>query len=71
MISYIHVMDARLGEFVYPSKEDNKSGANWIIRPFANTAAELKTKPFQIPQNADDYSDFKSKMQAEENMLIK
>ena len=71
MISYIHVMDARLGEFVYPSKEVNKSGANWIIRPFANTAAELKTKPFQIPQNADDYSDFKSKMQAEENMLIK
>lgn len=71
MISYIHVMDARLGEFVYPSKEDNKSGANWIIRPFANTTAELKTKPFLIPQNADDYSDFKSKMQAEENMLIK
>ena len=71
MISYIHVMDARLGEFVYPSKDDNKSGANWIIRPFANTTAELKTKPFLIPQNADDYSDFKSNMQAEENMLIK
>ena len=34
--SNIHVMDARLGEFVYPSKDDNKSGANWIIRPFAN-----------------------------------
>lgn len=71
MISYIHVMDARLGEFVYPSKEVNKSGANWIIRPFANTTAELKTKPFLIPQNTDNYSGFKSKMQAEENMLIK
>ena len=71
MISYIHVMDARLGEFVYPSKEVNKSGANWIIRPFANTTAELKTKPFLIPQNADDYSDFKSKMQVEENMTFK
>ena len=70
MISYIHVMDARLGEFVYPSKDDNKSGANWIIRPFANTTAELKTKPFLIPQNADDYLGFKCKMQAEENMLI-
>lgn len=71
MISYIHVMDARQGEFVYPSKEVNKSGANWIIRPFANTTAELKTKPFLIPQNTDDYADFKSKMKAEENMLIK
>jgi hypothetical protein len=68
--SNIHVMDARLGEFVYPSKDDNKSGANWIIRPFANITAELKTKPFLIPQNADDYLGFKSKMQDEENMLI-
>lgn len=64
-------MDARLGEFVYPSKDDNKSGANWIIRPFANTTAELKTKPFPIPQNADDYSGFKSKMQAEEKLVLK
>jgi 5-methylcytosine-specific restriction endonuclease McrBC regulatory subunit McrC len=71
MISYIHVMDARLGEFVYPSKEVNKSGANWIIRPFANTTAELKTKPFLIPQNVDDYLGFKSRMHAEEDMLIK
>jgi hypothetical protein len=31
---------------------------------------ELKTKPFLIPQNADDYLGFKSKMQDEENMLI-
>lgn len=62
MISYIHVMDARLGEFVYPSKDGNKSGANWIIRPFANITAELKTKPFLISQNADDYLGFKSKM---------
>ena len=67
MISYIHVMDARLGEFVYPSKDDNKSGANWTIRPFANTTAELKTKPFLIPQSAKDYYDFKRKMQTEEN----
>ena len=71
MISYIHVMDARLGKFVYPSKDDNKSGANWIIRPFANTTAELKTKPFLIPQNADDYLGFKSKMQDEENLILK
>lgn len=71
MISYIHVMDAKLGEFVYPSKDDNKSVANWIIRPFANTTSELKTKPFLIPQNTDDYSDFKSKMQVEENMTFK
>lgn len=71
MISYIHVMDARLGEFVYPSKDDNKSGANWIIRPFANTTAELKTKPFLIPQNADDYLGFKSKMQEKENLIFK
>ena len=67
MISYIHVMDARLGEFVYPSRDDNESGANWIIRPFANTTAELKTKPFLIPQSAKDYYDFKRKMQTEEN----
>lgn len=71
MISYIHVMDARLGEFVYPSMDNNKSGANWIIRPFANTTAELKTKPFLIPQNADDYFDFKSKMQEKENLIFK
>ena len=71
MISYIHVMDARLGEFVYPSMDNNKSGANWIIRSFANTTAELKTKPFLIPQNADDYLGFKSKMQDEENLILK
>ena len=71
MISYIHVMDARLGEFVYPSKDDNKSGANWTIRPFANITAELKTNPFLIPQNADDYLGFKSKMQDEENLILK
>ena len=32
--------------------------------------SSLKTKPFLIPQNANDYLGFKSKMQDEENMLI-
>ncbi len=70
MISCIHVMDARLGEFVYPSKEVNKSGANWIIRPFANTTAELKTKPFLIPNLTRDYSDFKKMINISESKLI-
>ena len=70
MISYIHVMDARLGEFVYPSKDDNKSGANWIIRPFENTTAELKTKPFLIPNLTRDYSDFKKMINISESKLI-
>ena len=70
MISYIHVMDARLGEFIYPSKGDNTSGANWIIKPFANATAELKTKPFLIPQDGRTYSEFKAKMKESEKQMF-
>jgi len=71
MISYIHVMDARKGEFVYPSKKENESGTNWSIRPFANTHAELRAKPFLISQSTNGYSDFKKQIQTVKNMIIK
>ncbi len=59
LISYIHVMDAGKGKFIYPSRDKNKSGATWTVRPFANINAEIGTIPFWIPQEANDYSDFR------------
>ena len=67
MISYIHVMDSRLGAFIYPSKSENESGNEWIVKPFANENATIKTMPFLIPQNADSYSDFREHIQYSED----
>lgn len=67
MISYIHVMDSRLGAFIYPSKSENESGYEWIVKPFANENATIKTMPFLIPQNADSYSDFREHIQYSED----
>lgn len=69
MISYIHVMDARKGSFVYPSKNENAEGANWTIRSFANEQANISTKPFYIPQNAENYLEFKKEVHDSENKM--
>ena len=69
MISYIHVMDARVGEFVYPSKDGKTSGIDWTIKPFANETAVMRTKPFYIPQDVKDYLDFKQIIIKSESIL--
>lgn len=71
MISYIHVMDSRLGAFIYPSKNENESGNEWIVKPFANETATIKTMPFLIPQNAEDYSKFRERIQYTEEQFCK
>ena len=71
MISYIHVMDSRLGAFIYPSKSENESGNEWIVKPFANENATIKTMPFLIPQNAGDYSKFRERIQYSEEQFCK
>lgn len=71
MISYIHVMDSRIGAFIYPSKDENESGSKWIVKPFANENASIKTKPFFIPQNAIDYSEFREQIKNSEDNLYK
>ena len=69
MISYIHVMDSRLGAFIYPSKYENETGSEWTVKPFANEKATIKTKPFYIPQNAENYSDFREQIKHSEDNL--
>ncbi len=74
MIAYVHVMDARSGFFVYPSQ--NEGGTNgqeesaktkeWTLKPFAGKSAKIGTKPFLIPQDAENYLKFKSRMKNEE-----
>ncbi|MCR4742666.1 MAG: McrC family protein, partial [Treponema sp.] len=70
MISYIHVMDARLGEFIYPSRDKNKSGMTWAVKPFASVNAEIGTRPFYIPQDANDYSEFRKLIGESENIFF-
>lgn len=62
MISYLHVMDSRLGAFIYPSKNENESGSEWTVRPFANEYSTIKTMPLLIPQNVKEYPDFREKI---------
>ena len=69
MISYIHVMDARIGKFVYPSKDENKTGSNWTVRPFATETAEIATRPFFIPQNVENYPQFREEIKDSEIKL--
>ncbi len=69
MISYIHVMDARLGKFIYPSKDENKTGSLWTIKPFANETAKIGTKAFYIPQKVKDYSEFRELIKESENKI--
>lgn len=69
MISYIHVMNAREGSFVYPSKDLALADTNWTVKPFANKQAIISTNPFYIPQNAKDYLEFKKEIQVSENKL--
>ena len=71
MISYIHVMDSRLGAFIYPSKNENESGSKWTVKPFANEHATIKTMPFLIPQNAEDYSEFRQRIQYSEERFCR
>ena len=70
MISYIHIMDARKGVFIYPSKDVNTSRTSWTIRPFASETAEMETRPFIIPQSAMDYTDFRKLINISELKLI-
>lgn len=70
MISYIHVMDAKKGSFVYPSKNENESGINWTIRPFAKQTALMMTTPFYIPQDAENYCDFVNEINKSEKQII-
>ncbi len=70
MISYLHVMDARKGEFIYPSKVKDISGSCWTVRPFAGVTAEIGTRSFYIPQDANDYSTFRKLIGACENMVF-
>ena len=69
MISYIHVMDARKGEFIYPSRDKNNTGMTWTVRPFASVIAEIGTRPFYIPKDANDYSEFMEYIAASESNI--
>lgn len=69
MISYIHVMNAGVVKFVYPSMNIAESGAHWIIKPFAGISAELMTKPFYIPHEEVQYSDFIDAIESSENNI--
>lgn len=71
MISYIHVMDAREGAFVYPSRSKNEADETWTIRPFAGQTALLMTKPFFIPQDKESYSSFVKEIYNSEQLIIK
>lgn len=71
MIAYIHIMDARAGFFIYPSKDKKEIGnAPWTLKPFANQTAKIGTRPFFIPQNAKDCFDFKEQMMKSEKGLV-
>ncbi len=63
MISYIHVMDARKGAFIYPSRDKYKSYPELIIKAFAGQTAQMMKIPFYIPQEVDNYSLFKQEIE--------
>ncbi len=71
MIAYVHVMDAQSGFFVYPSQNEGGTDGQdepkkWTLKPFAGKNAKIGTKPFCIPQDAENYLEFKSRMEDEE-----
>lgn len=70
MISYIHVMDAEEGKFIYPSANENQVLKLWTIKPFANTTANLGTISFFIPQKAENYSDFETEIKKSEDQFF-
>lgn len=70
MISYIHVMNAGIGKFIYPSKNSTDRSATWTLRPFANISAEIGTLLVYIPQNEiKDYKQFCEKINDSEKNL--
>ena len=73
MISYIHVMDAEEGKFIYPSreKETEETPPNWTLKPFNGKPAKLGTLPFFIPQDAENPKDFKTNIEKSEAWLGK
>ena len=71
MISYIHVMDSRVGAFIYPSKNENETGSKWTVKAFATEHATIKTKPFYIPQNTENYCDFRERIKFSEEKLYR
>lgn len=74
MIAYVHVMDAQNGFFVYPSQNEGGTDGQdeppepkeWTLKPFADKNEKIGTKPFLIPQDAENYLEFKSRMKSEE-----
>lgn len=70
MISYIHVMDAEEGKFIYPSANENQISKSWTVKPFSNTNAMLGTIPFYIPQKAENYSDFETEIKKSEDQFF-
>lgn len=69
MISYIHIMDAYEGCFVYPSRFQNKESNDWILKKFRGGEAILKTKGFYIPQQTSNYLDFTAKIKESESIF--
>lgn len=67
VISYMHVLKAKIGGFVYPLKEKNdneKFDFNYEIK---GNGGILKSIPFKIPQNIENMNDFISKINESEN----
>lgn len=70
MISYIHVMDARKGFFIYPSRDKDKNGVELTVKAFAGQVAQLIVKSFYIPQETESYSDFVKVLKISEESCI-
>lgn len=66
MISYIHVLDADKGMFVYPSTSEEKLKNDWNLKKYNGKSSRLGVLPFLIPQEKFEYSEFVEEMEKSE-----
>lgn len=67
IISYMHVTDARVGGFIYPS---NHSDSKDISSELNGLGGKVFAIPLSIPGNFKDYQDFCDKMKTSESDFI-
>jgi len=71
VISYMHVLKANVGGFIYPKKENAENERVVFNYSIDGLGGILKSISFEIPQNVSSMSEFVSKIYQQEKILSK
>lgn len=67
VISYMHILESKIGGFIYPLNEKNDEEKIYFNYKLKGEGGILKSIPFEIPQNSENMKDFISKINESEN----